>query len=56
VLLVFAQEAGMPPQLVDHWKTLAEQMPAADYKFQAEGSLQLSRMHSACEFRSPDSR
>ena len=40
VLPVFTQEAGMPPQLVDHWKTskkyvlaLAEQMPAADYSF-----------------------
>src|ERR1700690_363219 len=40
VLPVFAQEAGMPSQLVDHWKTskkyvlaLAEQMPAADYAF-----------------------
>jgi len=40
VLPVFAQEAGLPPQLVDHWKTskkyvlaLAEQMPAADYSF-----------------------
>ena len=40
VLPVFAQEAGMPSQLVDHWKTskkyvlaLAEQMPAADYGF-----------------------
>ena len=40
VLPVFAQEGGMPPQLVDHWKTskkyvlaLAEQMPAADYSF-----------------------
>ena len=40
VLPVTAQDAGMPPQLVDHWKTskkyvlaLAEQMPAADYSF-----------------------
>jgi uncharacterized damage-inducible protein DinB len=40
VLPVLAQEGGMPPQLVDHWKTskkyvlaLAEQMPAADYSF-----------------------
>ena len=40
VLPVLGQEGGMPPQLVDHWKTskkyvlaLAEQMPAADYSF-----------------------
>lgn len=40
VLPVLGQEEGMPPQLVDHWKTskkymlaLAEQMPAADYSF-----------------------
>jgi len=40
VLPVLAQEGGMPPALVDHWKTsrkymlaLAEQMPAADYSF-----------------------
>ena len=40
VLPVLAQDGGMPPQLVDHWKTskkyvlaLAEQMPAADYSF-----------------------
>jgi uncharacterized damage-inducible protein DinB len=40
VLPALAQEGGMPPQMVDHWKTskkyvlaLAEQMPAADYSF-----------------------
>jgi len=40
VLPVLAQEAGIPPVIVDHWKTskkymlaLAEQMPAADYAF-----------------------
>lgn len=40
VLPVLAQEGGIPPQLVDHWKTskkyvlaLAEQMPAEDYGF-----------------------
>ena len=40
VLPVLAQEGGIPPVLVDHWKTskkyvlaLAEQMPAADYTF-----------------------
>ncbi len=40
VLPALAQEGGMPPQLVDHWKTskkyviaLAEQMPAEDYAF-----------------------
>ncbi len=39
-LPALAQEGGLPPQLVDHWKTskkyviaLAEQMPAADYSF-----------------------
>jgi len=40
VLPVMAQDTGLPPALVDHWKTskkymlaLAEQMPAADYAF-----------------------
>jgi uncharacterized damage-inducible protein DinB len=40
VLPVLAQEGGLPPVLVDHWKTskkyviaLAEQMPADDYGF-----------------------
>jgi len=40
VLPALAQEGGIPPQLVEHWKTskkyviaLAEQMPAADYSF-----------------------
>ena len=40
VLPVLAQEGGLPPVLVDHWKTskkyviaLAEQMPAEDYAF-----------------------
>lgn len=40
VLPVLAQEGGLPPVLVDHWKTskkymlaLAEQMPAEDYGF-----------------------
>ena len=40
VLPVCAQEGGLPPQLVDHWKTskkyliaLAEQMPAEGYAF-----------------------
>src|SRR5580658_5521445 len=39
-LPVLAQEGGIPPVLVDHWKTskkymlaLAEQMPAEDYEF-----------------------
>src|SRR6202167_6718159 len=39
-LPVLAQDEGVPPVLVDHWKTskkyllaLAEQMPAADYGF-----------------------
>jgi len=39
-LPVLAQEGGIPPVLVDHWKTskkymlaLAEQMPAEDYAF-----------------------
>lgn len=38
--LAQAQEGGIPPAFVDHWKTskkyvlaLAEQMPAADYSF-----------------------
>ena len=40
VVPALAQEGGLPPQLVDHWKTskkyviaLAEQMPAEDYSF-----------------------
>src|ERR1022692_3809414 len=40
VLPVLAQEGGVPPPLVDHWKTskkyllaLAEQMPADGYAF-----------------------